>query len=213
MVCANTNIVYIMSKYKIFFNTILIVQFLIVFTSCGLHSGFENCKNELVKSKDQLDSISALFLNQNTLLAVSRRDYKWSAFERFANIFKPVKTEYNVIGKSLKENNVFRLEVEGDEEIFFQKDYQTIISGNRNLKNFLDSQNISYELFNLSRKVLFEYDFIRIDSSPTDNAFLIHIGKLDGILYSTKKDITLNNPRYEELIPISEYWYYFKKEF
>lgn len=192
-----------------------IVIFLLTFynASCGLHSGFENCKNELVKSKDQLDSISALFLNQNTLLAVSRRDYKWSAFERFANIFKPVKTEYNVIGKSLKENNVFRIEVEGDEEIFFQKDYQTIISGNRNLKNFLDSQNISYELFNLSRKVLFEYDFIRIDSSPTDNAFLIHIGKLDGILYSTKKDITLNNPRYEELIPISEYWYYFRVEY
>lgn len=212
MVCANTNIVYIMSKYKIFFKTILIVQFLIVFTSCGLHSGFENCKNELVKSKDQLDSISALFLNQNTLLAVSRRDYKWSAFERFANIFKPIKTEYNVIGKSLN-YNTFRFEVDGNEDTFFQKDYRTIYSENRNLKTFLDSQSISYELFNFSRKVLFEYDFISIDSSPTDNAFLIHIGKLDGILYSTKKDITLNNPRYEELIPISENWYYFKKEF
>lgn len=192
-----------------------IVIFLLTFynASCGLHSGFDNCKNELVKSKDQLDSISTLFLNQNTLLAVARRDFKWSAFERIINIFIPIKTEYNVIGKSLQNNNTFRFEVDGNEDTFFQKDYKTILSGNRNLQNFLDPQNISYKLFALSRKVLFENDFISIDSDPTDNAFLVHIGKLDGILYSTKKDIALKNPRYEELIPISEYWYYFKREY
>lgn len=198
-------------NYKKGFKYIIIVLFVINSLSCGLHSGIEYCKEELVKSKDQLDSISSLFLNQNTLLAVSRRDYKWSAFDRFINIFKPVKTEYNVIGKSLN-NNTFRFEVEGDENVFFHQNYETIKSGNRNLKNFLDSQNISYELFNLSRKVLFENDYGRIDSGPTDNAILIYVGKLDGLLYTPKKKVQVNNPRYEEIIPISENWYYFRME-
>lgn len=186
---------------------------LLVFNSasCGLHSGLENCKEELVKSKDKLDSIATIFLNQNNLLAVTRRDYKQVTFGKFINIFKPIKTEYNIIGKSLN-NNTFRFEVEGNENAFFHQNYETIKSGNRNLRNFLDSQSISYEFFNLTRKVLFENDYGRIDSDPTDNAILIYIGALDGLLYSTKKGIEVNNPRYEDIIPIGENWYYFKTE-
>jgi hypothetical protein len=180
-------------------------------TSCSLNSGFENCKEELVKSKDQLDSIAVLFLNQGYLSALNRRDYKRIPLGWYIHIFKPIKTEYIVIGKSLN-NNTFKFEVEGDENIFFSQDYENIKSGNRNLKNFLDSQSISYEFFNLSRKFLFENDYGRIDYSHTDNAILINIGVLDGLLYSTKKGIEVNNPRYEELIPISENWYYFRAE-
>jgi len=198
-------------NYKEGFKYISIIQLFFIFTSCGLHSGLESCKEEFLKSKDQLDSVSYLFLNQNTLLAISRRDYKWTTIDRFINFFTPIKTEYNIIGKS-KYNNTFKVEVEGEENIFFNQNHENIKSGNKTLKNFLDSQNISYELFNLARKVLFENDYYRIDSDPTDSAILIYIGKLDGILYSTKKGIEINNPRYEELIPIGENWYYFRTE-
>lgn len=190
---------------------IVIVQLFFIFTSCGLHSGLESCKEELLNHKNQLESVTSLFLDQSTLLAVSRRDYKWSTFDRFINIFKPIKTEYSIIGKS-KHNNIFKFEVEGDENAFFHQSYENIKSGDRTLNNFLDSQSISYELVNLSRKVLSENDYRRIDSYPPDNAILIYIGKLDGILYSTKKGIEANNPRYEELIPIGMNWYYFRKE-
>lgn len=197
--------------YKKSFKYIIFLLLALSATSCGLHSGLENCKEELARSKDQLESISVLFLNQGYLSAVDRRDYKQVPLGWFVNNFIPIKTEYIVFGKSLN-HNTFKFEVEGNENVFFSQDYENIKSGNRNLKNFLDSQSISFEFFDLSRKFLFENDYGRIDYSSTDNAIEIYIGTLDGLLYSTKKGIEVNNPRYEELIPISENWYYFRAE-
>lgn len=180
--------------------------------ACDLNTGIENCKEEYVKSKSQLDSMATNFLNQKTLLAVLRKDYKQVPFGKFINFIKPIKIEYIIIGKTLT-NNTFTFEVEGDESAFILNKPETIQYGKRDLKTFLDSQGISYELFRSSTKFLSTKEYYSISSSPTDNAFLIDIGKLDGLLYSTKKGIEVNNPRYEEIIPISNNWYYFRKEF
>jgi hypothetical protein len=200
-----------MVKFKIGITYVLFSFLTIIYLACDYDVGFEESRKELENSKSELTTLASKFSNQNHLSSVLRRDYNFTTFGKFINIFKTIETEYFVIGKSLN-NNTFTFKVEGDEEAFFSRSFDSIKSKGDNLKNFLESQGISLDLFKDSREFLYDKDFFQITSSSTDGAVLIYIGRLDGLLFSPKKGIETDNPRFEEIIPIEENWYYFRKE-
>ena len=180
--------------------------------SCNLHYGFENVKEEFQRNKIEINRISYLFYKQDNLLSITRRDYNHIFLGKLINLFSEIKTEYFLISTKHEVNNSISFEVEGDERDFFNVDYSAIKFKDYDLKSFLEKYNISADLFNDFKNFLHIYGYRDILKERTDEAILIHIGALDGLLYSLKQDIVKNNPRYEEIVPFGDNWYYFREK-
>jgi|GEM_PF-4995527 len=195
-----------------FFLSIIVILLCISGISCHVNYGTENVNKELKKNKIELDRIARLFYNQNNLLAISRIDYNHIMCGKIRNFFSEVKTKYFLISTKQEINNSISFDVEGNEQVFFKKDYSNIKYKDYNLKDFLKKYDITEDLFKEIKNFLYTNGYVDISKDKTDDAILIHIGLKDGLLFSLKQDIEKNNPRFDELISYGGNWYYFKEK-
>ena len=192
---------------------IFIFFVLVIFTSCGydIHVSEEVIKEQLSRNETVYKEMVTDFLNQNQLLSITRRSYQFIPGGKIYNLLNLYNTEYSIVAPGLKPQTYFRFEVNGNEKSFLDQDYKNILYNNDNLYDFLNRHKIDINFLKRLIDIMIEKDIYSISKEKTDEAVKIRLGLLDGLIYSQKQNMGIDNPRFEQIIRLKDDWYYFRE--
>lgn len=202
-----------MIDLKNIFQFIFILFVLVIFTSCGydIHVSEEVIKEQLSRNETVYKGMVTDFLNQDQILSITRRSYRFIPGGKIYNLFNLYNTEYSIVATGLEPQSYFRFEVNGNEKHFLEQDYKNILYSNDNLLDFLNRHKIDINFLKKLIEIMIEENIYSISKEKTDEAIKIRFGLLDGLLYSLKQNMEIDNTRFEQIIRLKDDWYYFRE--
>lgn len=186
------------SQIKFYLTLFLLSLFLF---SCSsrqkkLEVSYEDAKGILVNNESRFNEIAGKFLNQTSLLDISRKYFSYGIV-------------YDIVAK----DGMFRITILNKfENDFWEKNnVNDIVNEGNSLASFLEDNSIELNLFLNVKDFLLDLEISGIEKNTKGDIVKIDIIYSQGLLYMEKMGTEITGlPSTSEIEKINDNWYFFK---
>ncbi len=190
---------------------LIAIIILLIFVSLPKHISFDDAKEIFNNNKNSISELAIEFSNQSKIQSILRRDVRNVTFGLPLSLIDDNDITYIIATSDSK----FEIKINDsiDENFFWNKNYNDIISSGINLEEFILKNEINIDFFKGVINFLVKNKAYRISKFWNKQLILINFERDEGIINVFNSSINISDLEFGyEIRKIDESWYYIKEK-